>query len=283
MTFEFLIACRLTAETDIRQTLTELLSGILEDKQNSFNEGILADMVRIRHHRPVASTPDDAGTTDRLALIGFGVELPDDTRDAEEVIVYFANVLPEVPSISHVVKFEDPLLEAYLAERASEIFALEMKLRRVLSLAYLNAYRLENPFNLLREERRENQPRHRPEISHMEAVTENQFFHLLFEQYADLNQRHEPRSVPDILENIRSSKEYDSFRAKIMLGPIIEDADDAGFIASLRGIMTQIEGMRNCVAHNRRPGRSARDNYPNARDQLDAKLNEYLARWESTG
>ena len=283
MTFEFLIACRLTVETDIRQTLTELLTGVLEARQNSFNEGLLADMVRIRHRRLVTGTSDDPITSDQLALIGFGLELPDDTRYAEEVVTDFTNALPDTPPIFHVVKFEDPLLETYLAEQASEIFALEMKLRRVLSLAYLNAYRLENPFNLLREERRENHPRHRPEISHMEAVTENQFFHLLFEQYADLNQRHEPRSVPDILENIRSSKEYDSFRAKIMLGPIIEDVDDAGFIASLRGIMNQIEGMRNCVAHNRRPSRSVRDNYPNARDQLDAKLNEYLARWESTG
>ena len=283
MTFEFLIACHITAETDIRQTLTELLTGILESRQNSLNEGILDDMVRIRHQRPVASTLDDAGTTGSPALIGFTVELPDDTRDAEDVIADFANALPDTLPISHVVKFEDPLLEAYLSERASEIFALEMKLRRVLSLVYLNAYRMEDPLNLLREERRENQPQPIPEPEHMIAVRENQFFHLVFSQYVNLNQRHEPRSVPDILENIRSSKDYDRFRTKIMLGPIIEDEDDAGFIASLRGNMTHIEGMRNCVAHNRRPSRNVRDNYPNARDQLDAKLDEYLARWESAG
>ena len=205
-------------------------------------------MIRIRHQRPISSAPGDLGTTGNRTLIGFSVELPDDTRDAEDVIADFANALPDTVPISHVVKFEDPLLEAYLSERASEIFALEMKLRRVLSLVYLNAYRTEDPLNILREERRENQPQPIPEPEHMIAVKENQFFHLVFSQYVNLNQRHEPRSVPDILESIRSSKEYDSFRAKIMLSPIIEDEDDAGFIASLRGIMTQIEGMRNCVA-----------------------------------
>ena len=290
MTFEFLIACRIADEadinqtlTDIRQTLTELMTGILADRQNSFNEGILADMVRIRHRRAVASASDESGTSDQLTLVGFGVELPDDTRDADDVIADFANVLPDTPPISHVVKFEDPVLEAYLAERASEIFALEMKLRRVLSFVYLNAYQLEDPLNLLREERRENQPQPIPEPEHMIAVKENQFFHLVFSQYINLNQRHEPRNVSDLLENIRSSKDYDSFRAKIMLGPIIENEDDAGFIASLRGNVTQIEGMRNCVAHNRRPSRSIRDNYPNARDQLEDKLNEYLARWAVQG
>lgn len=280
MTFEFLIACRITAEADIKQTLTELLTGILAEKQNSFNEGILADMIRIRHQRLVAGGPDDAATIGNPALVGFTVELPDDTRDAEDVITDFVNALPETPPISHTVKFEDPLLEAYLAERASEIFALEMKLRRVLSLVYLNAYQLEDPLNLLREERRENQPQPIPESEHMIAVKENQFFHLVFSQYVNLNQRHEPRSVQDLMESIRSSCEYDTFRAKIMQSPIIGDEEDAGFIANLRGIMTQIESMRNCVAHNRRPSRNIRDSYPNARDQLDAKLNEYLARWE---
>ena len=281
MTFEFLIACRMTADTDIKQTLTELLTGILADREGSFNEGILAEMVRIRHQRPVAGESGNTGTNANAALIGFSVELPDDTRDAEDVIMGFADILPETPPIFHVVKFEDPLLEVYLVERASEIFALEMKLRRVLSFVYMNAYQLEDPLNLLREERRENQPQPIPEPEHMIAVKENQFFYLVFSQYVNLNQRHEPRSIHDLLESIRSSQEYDSFRAKIMLSPIIEDEDDVGFIASLRGILTQIEGMRNCVAHNRRPSRSIRDNYPNAREQLEAKLNEYLTRWEA--
>ena len=257
MTFEFLIACRLTAETDIRQTLTESLTGILADKQNSFNEGILADMVRIRHQRPVASAPTDAGTNSNRALIGFTVELPDDTRDSLDVVYDFVNVLPDTPPISHVVKFEDPLLEAYLAERASEIFALEMKLRRVLSFVYLNAYQLENPFSLLWEEREENHPPiPRPQLNQMRAAAENEFFHLTFGQYTN------------------------SLRVDISRLPI-EDEEDARFIASLKDIIGPIGHMRNCVAHNRRPTGGIRNNYPNARDQLEAKLNEYLARWET--
>ena len=278
MTIEFIIACNTTTESNIRQILTELLTGILVDKQNDFNAGILADMVRIRHQRPVTGGQHDAGATGNPTLIGFAVELPDDTRDAEDVISDFANALPGTPPISHVVKFEDPLLEAYLAERSREIFALEMKLRRVLSFVYLNAYQLEDPFNLLREEI--TQPTRPPRVSDMQEVTENQFFHLLFSQYISLNQRRQP-NLQDLLSTLHSSTNYDRFRARMARPLPVEDVGDSSFLASLKEILEPIESMRNCVAHNRRPSSRIIDNYHNVLNQVDSKLNEYLARWET--
>ena len=191
MTFEFIIACNTTPETNIRQTLTELLTGVLVDKQNDFNEGILDDMIRIRHRRLVARDQDEGELTANTTLIGFAVELPDETVDADDVIRQFIRSLPNTPPISHTVKFEDPLLETYLAECAREIFALEMKLRRVLSLVYLNAYQFDDPYNLLRDEKEENQPTRHLQSSHMTSAAENQFFHLTFSQYTNLNQRQE--------------------------------------------------------------------------------------------
>ena len=279
MTFEFLVACRTTVETDVRQTLTDLLVGFLEDKQNSFNEGVLDDLVQIRHQRPVAGESGNTGTNGNATLIGFTVELPDDTRDAVDVVSDFVNALPDAPPISHVVKFEDPLLEAYLTERASEIFALEMKLRRVLSFVYLNAYQLEDPFNLLWEEREENHPPiPRPQPNQMKAAAENEFFHLTFGQYTNLNQRQD-LDLSSFLTSIQNSENYDVLRTEISRLPI-EDEEDARFIASLKDIIGPIGHMRNCVAHNRRPTGGIRNNYPNAHDQLDARMNEYLTRWE---
>lgn len=279
MTFEFLIACRITVETDIRKTLTDLLVGFLEDKQNSFNEGVLGDLVQIRHQRPVTGQSGNTESSGNATLVGFSVELPDDTSDAVDVVSDFVNALPDAPSITHVVKFEDPLLEAYLAERASEIFALEMKLRRVLSFVYLNAYQLEDPFNLLWEEKEENHPPiPRPQLNQMSAAAENEFFHLTFGQYTNLNQRQD-LDTTSLLTSIQNSENYDVLRAEISRHPI-EDEEDARFIASLKEIIGPIGHMRNCVAHNRRPTGSIRNNYPNARDQLDASINEYLTRWE---
>ena len=278
MTFEFLIACRITAEIDIRQTLTELLTEILADKQNSFNESMLADMVQIRHQRLVDGNPNHAGTTGHPALVGFAVELPDETINAEAVITDFAKALPETSPIFHTVKFEDPLLQEYLADRAVEIYALEMKVRRVLSMVYLNACQLKDPFDLLRYEQVRPLQREQPTPEQMEAASENQFFHLTFGQYAGLNQR-PSISLVSILSGIRSAEDYNDFRTE-MLRQSITDEEDIRFISNLKRIMQTLDGMRNCVAHNRRPTRSIIDNYPDACSQVEELLNDYIARWE---
>lgn len=44
--------------------------------------------------------------------------------------------------------------------------------------------------------------------------------------------------------------------------------------------MDPMENMRNCVAPNRRPGKSVIENYDAAIPLLDDLLNQYLARWE---
>ena len=147
MTIDLLIACHDASETDIRQALTELLAGVLEDNQNEFDEDVVDGMIVLRHQR---LSSDGSGTI-KHTLIGFALELPEDTAASEIVITEFAHALLETPPIFHISKFEDPLLRKYLAERAVEIFAVEMKLRRVLSLIYLHAYQNEDPFNLLNQ------------------------------------------------------------------------------------------------------------------------------------
>ena len=82
-----------------------------------------------------------------------------------------------------------------------------------------------------------------------------------------------------ILEFIRNTKQYDALRVEILRNPIGHDKD-AEFLTSLKSLMDPIESMRNCVAHNRRPTRSIADNYPNARRELEERLNEYLTQWE---
>ena len=279
MTFEFLIACRMTPGTSIGQALTGLLVRALEDNQNDFDEDIVADMVQIRHERPGNDVLDDAGITNRHSLIGFVIELPDETASKADVIDAFAKSLPETPPVFHAVMFEDPLLRDELAERATEIFALEMKLRRVLSLIYLHAYQGGNPFELLRDEVVQIIAREKPTPDQMKAAGENQFFHLIFSQYINLNQRPQLRA-DDVLELIRNSYQYDAFRAEIIRASVerpVEHKDDADFLASLKRLMDPIEGMRNCVAHNRRPPKRIADNYPNARARLEEQLDEYLA------
>ena len=140
MTFEFLIACCPASDTNIQQILMDLLTEVLENNANVFEEDAIADMIQFRHERSGDEITDDDGVKTQHILIGFALELPDEIESLRNVVDEFAASLPDTPPIFHVVKFEDPLLQAELAGYAKEIFALEMKLRRVLSIIYLHAY-----------------------------------------------------------------------------------------------------------------------------------------------
>ena len=278
MIFEFLIAYRLASDTNIQQILMDLLTEVLENNANVFDEDAIADMIQFRQERFGGEITDDDVTTQHI-LIGFALELPDEIESMRNVVDEFAASLPDTPPIFHVVKFEDPLLQDELAGYAKEIFALEMKLRRVLSIIYLHAYQGEDPFDLLRDEQEQPFAREQPKPDQMKASNENQFFHLTFSQYINLNQRPELR-LPDIMQSIRNTEKYDTLRAEILRVPI-EHEEDAEFIASLKGLMDPIERMRNCVAHNRRPTKSINDNYPDARSRLEDRLDQYLEKWEA--
>ncbi len=276
MTFEFIIACRTLSVTDIRQGLTDLLARVLQDNLNEFDADVVDQMIQFRHARDGEQLTDTSGATAWHVLIGFTLELPEETTSAKAVVQEFASELPDTPPIFHAVKFEDPLLQAELTKRAEEIFALEMKLRRVLSFIYLYAYQSREPFNLLRDEKVN--PMGNPTPERMKAAGENQFFHLTFGNYATLNQR-QGLQFNDLLEIIRNADTYEKFHEEFSRVPI-EHEDDTELLAGLNKLMDSIEKMRNCVAHNRYPSRRESDNYENALPELHEMLDNYLSKWE---
>jgi hypothetical protein len=278
MTFEFLVTCRTTPETDVQKVLADLLGKVLDDNLNVFDEDAIARMVTLRHERSGKEIPDENGGVIRYQLLGFALELPEEAASPQTVVREFAAALPDTPPIYHVVKFEDPLLQAELAQYGAEIFALEMKLRRVLSCIYLYAYQDSETFDLLRDETVQPMARTQPDADQMRAAVENQFFHLTFSQYVGLNQRPDPK-LPSILGLIRTSEQYEVLRDEILRVPI-EHEDDAALLAGLKESMEAIEQMRNCVAHNRRPTKSTVENYRNARPLLDSLLDGFMSRWQ---
>ena len=105
MIFEFLVACRQIPEGNIKQTLAELLTMVLEGYQDDFDDDAVANMIQLRHERIGEDT----------RLIGFALDLPDDTTPMKTVVENFARALPDTPPVSHVVRFEDPQLQAELS------------------------------------------------------------------------------------------------------------------------------------------------------------------------
>ena len=112
----------------------------------------------------------------------------------------------------------------------------------------------------------------------MKDVSENEFFHLDFRQYAQLNQR-KKIDTPDLLNIVRDADAYDAFRAEVLRTRVTNERDGE-LIGNLKEIMDPIEKMRNCVAHNRQPSKSINENYVQAHSRLAELLDEYLLDWE---
>lgn len=267
MTFEFIIIHRPLEDEPILDILRERLREVLEANLNDVEGDVLAQMVQINFLR---SLPANADRTPPRAVLGFSLELTEETASIREVVDEFADALMADP-IEHTVKCEDPLLRAELATRAEEIFALEMKLRRVLSIIYHHACPNADPYELLQEETM--QPMAKPQKEQMKAAAENQFFHLTFGQYVSLNQR---PAIKDLVSLIRNKDTYETFRAELLRQPV-EHEDDASFLAGLKDRMDSIEKMRNAVAHNRRPPKKLTNDYLNAFNLVKQALDDYLS------
>lgn len=277
MIFEFLIAYHRTADTEIIGVICDCLAKVLEDNLNEFDNESVERIVIPRFERLSNYVVDDNDGDYRRALFGFAVDLPEETASPRFVVDEFAEALNAAP-IVHLVKFDDPLIRTDLARWADEIYALEMKLRRVLTFVYLHAYQDGDPYELLREESVQPMNKERPKPEDMKNRAENQFFHLTFSQYIGLNRRPEFK-LPDLLDLVRNKEAYGGFRDELARAPV-EDEDDAVLLAGLKERMDAIEAMRNCCAHSRRPSKKVEENYLNARPLLDQLLDGYLTRWE---
>jgi hypothetical protein len=224
-------------------------------------------MVRISFQRSLPATAEGGVR----AVLGFSLELAEETASIRDVVDEFANALVADP-VGHAVKCEDPLLRAELATRADELYALEMKLRRVLRIIYLHAYPDSDPYDLLQEEIVQPMAAAKPQREQMKVVAENQFFHLTFGQYVNLNQR---PAIKDLATLIRNEDTYEAFRSELLRQPV-EHEDDAGFLSGLKERMDSIEKMRNAVAHNRRPSKKVTGDYLIALPLVNQALDDYL-------
>ena len=277
MIFEFVIVYQQEEETLIHNVLTERICSVLSDNMNDFDDDTVEQMVRINYERRPPLSNGEVPPTVQRTVLGFTLELPDETESARTVIDDFTDALRAEP-IEHIVKFEDPLLNHELARYAEELFSLEMKLRRVLSVIYLNAYQEDNFYDLLREESVKPMTKEPPKPEQMQKATENQFFHLTFSNYINLNHRPDMKKVPLLVDLIRTKETYEALRAELERLPV-ENEEDAVFLSSLKERMDAIEAMRNCVAHNRHPSEKIRGNYINARPQVEQGLDDLLNRW----
>ena len=222
-----------------------------------------ADNRRVSAFRLDANVEDDVAA-DLLESFEAGLSSPEMDDEEEE----------ESVKVLHVLKFGDPVLKRQLAQYADELFDVEMDLREALSAVFLIQYG-DDFYDLLREVTVKIASKEKPEEAQMKARLENEFFHLFFSQYTQLNERKAPAKVAQLLEAIGAARDFEAFRREITRHPI-EEESHRDFIASLKERMDAIERLRNCVAHNRTIPDRARENYEKARNELNQRMTEFL-------
>jgi hypothetical protein len=272
MKVEFLVVCRpgAVSEDSLRELLQQTLTNNLDEKP--LDE--LADAVRFTHQRQIDQSNDEEANAARV-IYAFDLNLPEETTYPQSVAKEFADALRDSEGIDHLLKFYDDLLLEQHIEHQQALFTLEMKLRKVLSFIYLNSY-VDRHYELLRDETIK--PMEKPSEAEMKEAFENEFFHLVFSSYINLNRRRTLNKVEDILRLVQEADDYDRLKQELSRSPIGDEAD-RDFVASLKQRLEPVEQLRNCVAHNRTPSERVAQNYSTARAQLEQALDEFLERF----
>jgi hypothetical protein len=250
-----------------------LLSSYDEFDSDEVSGYVNVPFVRVSDEEALA----DDGTPFHWAVAGIQLVLPPDVT-TNQLADDFCAALHDADDDTHVVKFEDESLYQELALFRREIYEIEMKLRRVLSVVYLRDRHRRDPYRLLCDDR-VSAARDLPQREQLKRAAENELFYVSFSQYQSLNQPSEPKTS-ELLERISTARSFEELQLSLAVTPIAHEAD-AAVIAGLVTRMESIEAVRNCVAHNRRPSKRAMENYRQALPDLNELLDDFLRRCAS--
>lgn len=260
MRVEFLIVCHQDNATQefLKDLITDALIG-MDDEESSFD----VQVTLVRKQKGI----------DFSVICGFTIEFIDELIEPNEAIQAIVTAL-KGNNERHVLKFYDDVMLKENLHYYQEIYTLEMRLRQALSLIYLSVCD-DKYYDLLRDDQIQIASKDKPKETDLALAVENEFFHLLFSQYVQLNQRRRPTNVADILTLINDMQTYETFRDEITRQPV-QDETDGGFLASLKELLDSIEKLRNCVAHNRSSSQRLRGNYIQAKSKLLESLDMFM-------
>lgn len=111
--------------------------------------------------------------------------------------------------------------------------------------------------------------------SYLRKRFENEFFHILFDQYKKLGEL-KTIKLEDLVSIAEGAKDFDEFRSQIIFRGILKE-DYLDFINSIKADMEILEKVRNCFAHNRSPSEDDFINFGRVKVELLKKIDEFLA------
>lgn len=254
-------------EADVEAFLVEILRNALANDAD-FSEEDLSDAVTLSYcHK----------REDKRCISGISVHVDLDislTR-AEDIIEDVSTSLADYDEegIEHVLKLYDPVLRDKNLEIAKEIFEIEMKLREALALIFIDTYGGDY-YNLLKEVF--TNTKGDADAKLMKTYFQDEFFYLEFKSYIAINKRKVPTDTKQLIQCIRDSKDIEELHHKLSDKSPVSRPLYKGFLKGLNQYMSQIETVRNCVAHNRAITQTAFDNFQVIKDKLLEFIEDFL-------
>lgn len=256
-----------TYQNDLLKVIGKSLHLTLQDDlYNQINLETTLDFITIKLNKNLQSGEQ---------LCYFQVEIDETIYDLskyEEFIEGFANRLKQENGFFKLIKYVDDLrLETY-KNIYLEIADIEMRIREVFSYIFYSKYDDKNQDIF---EEFEVQIVNKEDVRSEELVRrlENKFFYLTFKQYLKFDT---PKDIPqkEVLPLIMNNQTYDLLREYVSSRGIIEQRHLA-FLRNVSRLLDPIENVRNCIAHNRKIPINQLDNYPNAKREILAFIDNF--------
>lgn len=199
------------------------LENLLKDKlkeavENSYGniveDEVFSNALKIRYTKNFSDNAE-------RSLSGFSINLDIfiGENNTQEIVASFSDIISTAQDngIIHVIKFYDDNLHQDNAKLAEELFEVEMKSREIFSVIFIdteedNFYKLIKDTSVI--------PMGDPQLPQMQSRYENEFFYLTFSQYKSLNEKKAITNVPQIIQLIRSSTDFQVFQENFLHSPI---------------------------------------------------------------
>lgn len=198
-----------------------------------------------------------------------------DLTKYEDFIEGFKNRLKAIQGYERLLKYGDELRVEEYIKFYREIADLEMKIREVFSYIFYNKYD-SNGNDLFEEFDARTVGSEEPKPDDLEKRLENKFFYLNFSGYLKFER---PKEVvaKELIPLIQLKESYEELRTLLnSRGILIEHHLD--FLQAVKNTLDPIEGVRNCIAHNRQIPNRTEANYEKAKEELLKHVDEFWNR-----
>lgn len=171
-----------------------------------------------------------------------------------------------------IIKYKDSYVKQQYMHYYSEIYDLEMELRKILTYIFNNEY--ESPYALLNDYDLKIPKDNQKDEEYFSTNYENEFFMLCFSDYIKIcnKQLKNIISNKDLIEIVKESSDFEEFKKKLPNG--IQNIKYLDFLSSIKEDLNSLEEMRNSIMHSRKYSLDI-ESYERSKEQLSKKIENF--------